>query len=64
MAERKKKEKPKGEYRNLRIIDGIYYFDVMLKDKTWYSLSGLSSEVSRTDAEAFAQKTADSWRKR
>ena len=61
---RKKKEKPKGEYQNLRIVSGIWRFDVKRKDGSWTPLSGLSGETTQADAEKFAQNTAESWRKR
>jgi len=59
-----KKEKAKGEYRNLMIVNGIYTFEVKRKDNTWTALGGLSGETSKADAEKFAQNTAESWRKR
>jgi len=61
---RKKKEKPKAEYQNLRIVSGLWRFDVLRKDNSWTPLTGLSGEVSEADAQKFAQATAESWRKR
>lgn len=61
---RKKKEKPKGEYRNLLKINGIWTFEVKTKTQGWLPLAGLSGEVSRVDAEKFAQNTAEGWKKK
>lgn len=59
----KKPAKPKGEYRHLIKINGVWVFDVKVKDG-WKAMTGLSGEVSKEDAEKFAQTTAESWRKR
>jgi len=61
---RTKKVVPKGEYRNLEVRKGVYFFEVKLKDNTWYMLGGLSGETSEEDAKKFAQTTAESWRKK
>lgn len=53
-----------GTYKDLAIADGLWYFKVKLKDGSWHVLGGLSGETPRTDAEKFAQNTADSWRKK
>jgi len=61
---RKKKDKPKPEFRNLLKINGLWTFEVKRKDNSWTCLGGLSGETSKADAEKFAQNTAESWRKR
>lgn len=57
------KAKPKGEYRNLALKNGAWHFEVKTKDG-WVPLGGLSGETSREEAEAFAQNTAEGWRKK
>lgn len=54
----------KGEYRNLRVENHAFFFEVKLKDGSWYELGGLAEDVDLEDAKKFAQNTADSWRKR
>lgn len=61
---RPKKKQPEPEYRNLDKTEGKWYFEVKLKDGSWYRLGGLSGETSQSDAEKFAENTAKSWRKR
>lgn len=54
--------KKQGEYRNLK-LNGTWSFEVKTKSG-WVPLSGLSEEVSREEAEAFAQNTANGWARR
>lgn len=60
-----KKEKPKGEYRNIEPMEGksaLYQFEVKTKSG-WRLLTNLGGE---TDAirKTFAQNTADAWIKK
>lgn len=59
-----KTPKLKGEYRNLRLEGGTYYFEVKTKTSGWVPLGGLTGEISREEAEAFAQNTAEGWKKK
>lgn len=52
-----------GQYRNLRLANNTWHFDVKVKGG-WQSLSGLSGETSQEDAEKFAQNTANGWMKK
>lgn len=55
--------KDQGEYRNLRRAGNVWKFQVKIKGG-WQEITGLSAEVSQTDAEQFATNTAYSWRKK
>ena len=58
-------EKPAGQYRNLQLMPGstdLWQFEVQRKDKSWVILTNLGGE-NDSDRRAFAQKTADHWRK-
>lgn len=57
-----KKPKPKGEYRNLEEVNGIWSFEVKLKDGNWKQITGI--QASEEYAKLMAQSTADSWRNR
>lgn len=58
------KPKVPGEYRNLELKDGAWYFEVKTKTSGWVPLGGLSGETSRAEAESFAQNTAEGWKKK
>lgn len=53
------KTKKTGEYKDLAIANGLWYFKVRLKDGSWHVLGGLSGDTNKVDAEKFAQTTAD-----
>ena len=59
-----KKPKPAGQYRNLRLKSGTWWFEVNTKTLGWVKLGGLSGDTSKADAEKFAQNTAEGWKKK
>ena len=57
------KEKPKGEYRNLKLMKGrddLYEFEVKDKSGKWHRLHHLGGDNDAT-RKIFAQNTADHW---
>lgn len=61
-----KKEKPKGEYRNLELMEdseNLFQFEVKLKSGEWKRFTNLAAG-SLENAKIFAQRTADTWRNR